>query len=90
MTMCLQEEHVQMMVNCIQLNRDCADICTLTARFVARNSPHAPHVMRECIEICRACAEECSKHDEEHCQKCAEKCQECADACQDWLQTKAA
>ncbi len=90
MTMCLQEEHVQMMVKCIQLDRDCADICTLTARFVARNSPHAPHVMRECIEICRACAAECAKHDDEHCQKCAEKCQECADACQDWLQTKAA
>ena len=85
MTMCLQEDHVKMMVGCIQLDRDCADICTLTARFVARNSAHAKHVMKECIEICRKCAEECGKHDHDHCQHCAEICRECADACTEWM-----
>lgn len=88
MTLCLEEEHAHHMVACIQLDRDCADICTLTARFVARNSPHAKHVMRECIEICQACYEECRKHDHEHCQKCAEACLECADACRAWLAGK--
>ena len=85
MTMCLQEDDVKMMVGCIQLDRDCADICTLTARFVARNSAHARHVMKECIEICRKCAEECGKHDHDHCQHCAEICRECADACTEWM-----
>lgn len=88
LTLCLQEDDVKMMVKCIQLDRDCADICALTARFVARNSNHAPHVMRECIEICQACYEECSQHDHEHCQKCAEACKECAEACQEWLLSK--
>lgn len=84
-TLCLQEDDVKMMVGCIQLDRDCADICALTSRFVARNSAHAKHVMKECIEICRKCAEECGKHDNDHCQHCAEICRECADACTEWM-----
>jgi len=88
-TMCLQEDDVKMMVNCIQLDRDCSDICMLTARFVARNSPHAKHVMKECIEICRKCAEECSQHEDDHCQHCAAICRECADACENWMNAAA-
>lgn len=84
-TACLKEDNVKMMARCIMLDRDCADICTLTARFVARSSEHAKHVMRECIEICRLCEEECRKHDEDHCQHCADICRECADACEAWL-----
>jgi len=84
-TLCLQEDDVKMMVGCIQLDRDCADICALTSRFVARNSAHAKHVMKECIEICRKCAEECGKHEQEHCQHCAQICRECADACTEWM-----
>lgn len=87
-TLCLQEDNVKMMVRCIMLDRDCADICLLTAQFVARNSNHAKHVMRECVEICRLCEEECRKHDHEHCQKCADACKECADACEEWMQKK--
>jgi hypothetical protein len=83
---CLQEDNVKMMARCIALDHDCADICTLTARFVARNSEHSRHVMKECIEICKACAEECRKHDHDHCQHCADICEECAEACQSWMQ----
>ncbi|WP_207432947.1 four-helix bundle copper-binding protein [Sabulibacter ruber] len=79
---CLQEEHVHMMVKCIETDRDCADICRLTAAFLARGSVHGKHLLRECIEICRACAEECSKHDDEHCQQCAQACSRCAEACE--------
>ncbi|MBC5773595.1 four-helix bundle copper-binding protein [Pontibacter sp. KCTC 32443] len=84
-TMCLQEDDVKMMARCIMLDRDCSDICTITAQFVARNSEHARHVMKECIEICRACEEECRKHDHDHCQHCADICRECADACSQWM-----
>lgn len=84
-TACLQEDDVKMMARCIMLDRDCADICMLTAKFVARSSDHAKHVMRECIEICRLCEQECRKHDADHCQHCADICRECADACEAWM-----
>jgi uncharacterized protein YuzB (UPF0349 family) len=58
-TACLQEDDVQMMVPCIRLDRDCADICRLTAAFIARGSDHARHVFKECLGICRKCAEAC-------------------------------
>ncbi|TLM88780.1 four-helix bundle copper-binding protein [Hymenobacter jeollabukensis] len=81
-TACLQEQDVKMMVRCIQLDRDCADICALTARFVARGSEHAQHLLRECAEICRACGNECAQHQHmEHCRQCAEACKRCEEAC---------
>ncbi len=71
-----------MMANCIRTDRDCADICRLTAAFLARGSVHGKHLLRECIEICRACGEECAKHHHDHCQQCAEACFRCAEACE--------
>lgn len=87
-TLCLQEDDVKKMARCIMIDRDCADICIVTARFVARNSEHAKHVMKECIEICRICENECRKHDMDHCQQCADICRECADACEEWMSKK--
>lgn len=81
-TACLEEENVKMMARCIKLDRDCADICNLTASFLARGSEHAGHLLQECADICNACAEECNKHDHDHCKKCAEACRACATACE--------
>lgn len=78
---CLQEDDVKMMAPCIALDRDCSDICALTARLVARGSAHAQHLLRECAEICRQCAEECEKHQHQHCQDCAAACRRCEEAC---------
>lgn len=83
-TACLHEDDVKMMAACILLDRDCSDICALTARLVARGSEHAKHIMRECIEICTKCAEECGKHQHEHCQQCAAACRACVEACQQY------
>lgn len=81
-TACLDEQDVKMMARCIKLDMDCADICQLTAAFVARGSDHAVHLLKECAEICKACAEECEKHSHmEHCRKCAEICRHCAEVC---------
>ncbi|WP_192823221.1 four-helix bundle copper-binding protein [Rufibacter sp. LB8] len=80
-TACLQEEHAHMMARCIQLDRDCADICRLTSALLARGSEHGKHLLKECIEVCEACAAECGKHDHDHCQACAEACRKCAEAC---------
>lgn len=84
-TSCLAEEHVQHMAGCIRLDRDCADICALTARLVARGSVHARHIMKECIEVCQLCQNECAKHNDDHCQQCAAACKACADACRAYL-----
>lgn len=81
-TACLQEDDVKMMSKCIQLDRDCADICALTARLLARGSEHGMHLMKECAEVCEKCAEECEKHSHmEHCKACAEACRRCAEEC---------
>lgn len=81
---CLSEDNIQMMVGCIRTDRDCADICRVTAAFIARNSAHAPHIMKECIEICQKCYDECSQHKHDHCQQCAEACKACLDACKSY------
>ncbi|MDF2448360.1 MAG: ferredoxin [Bacteroidota bacterium] len=81
LTACLNEPDVNMMAECIKLDMDCAQFCSVTAAFVARRSDHAIHLLNECAEICMKCAEECGKHEVSHCQKCAEVCRKCADAC---------
>ncbi|MDF7813855.1 four-helix bundle copper-binding protein [Hymenobacter sp. YC55] len=78
---CLREDDVQMMVPCITLDRDCADICALAARLLARNSPHATHLLGECAEICRLCGAECAQHAAPHCQECAAACRRGEEAC---------
>lgn len=78
---CLNEEHVGHMSDCIRLDRDCADICSLLLQAITRNSANVAVLAKACQEICEACATECSKHDHDHCQACAKACTECAQAC---------
>ena len=73
-----------MMLPCIRLDRDCADICRLTAAFIARGSDHVSHVLRECLEICQKCVDECGCHPEDHCQQCAAACRDCVAACRNY------
>ena len=83
-TACLEEDDVKMLANCIKLDIDCADICTLTATLIARSSEHGRHLLKECVEVCNACADECDKHAQmgmEHCRTCAEACRRCAEEC---------
>ena len=62
---------------------DCADICETTARFIARQSPHAVHLCRECAEICSDCARDCDAiaHGDTVMQHCAQTCRLCAETC---------
>jgi hypothetical protein len=75
---------------CINLQRDCIDICALTTRFIARSSSNMRRILRECIDICRKCAEECHKQTQEHYQQCGETCQECYLVCEKYLQKETA
>jgi hypothetical protein len=79
---CLNEQDVKMLVRCIKLDIDCAEICQLTTSLIARGSDQIHHLLNECAKICIACAEECEKHKHmDHCEKCAEACRDCAETC---------
>jgi len=66
----------------LMLLRDCADICGLTAKYIARCSPFAKHMAHLCAMICQVCGTECSRFPDAESQYCAQVCLNCAQACQ--------
>lgn len=82
---CLEEDNVKQMTECIKLDRDCADTCSLAVQFLSRNSGISKSIIGLCADICAQCAEECEKHDHDHCQKCAEACRKCEETCKTYL-----
>lgn len=78
---CLNEDNITLLARCIELDRDCADICLQAARLVQREAEIADDYLTVCETMCRLCAEECRKHNMDHCKVCAEVCEACADAC---------
>jgi hypothetical protein len=78
---CLNEEDVSMMTRCIELDRECADICQLTASILSRDSENADKYLKLCADLCDICADECKKHTYEHCKECARACSSCAALC---------
>jgi|SRR5699024_6363140 len=83
-TACLDEEDVKMLSKCIKQDIDCAEMCGLTAAYVARGSEFSKKILNLCAEICDTCADECEKHTNmEHCQECAKACRACAKACRE-------
>lgn len=72
------------LTRCIELARDCADMCFLGSRLMMRNSELGDEMLRVCEEACRVCAEECLKYDFEYCRICAEACESCANSCQEY------
>ncbi len=80
-TECLGEEDVKMMIDYIRLDRQCALVCSATARLMGMGAEYSTLLCGPCADICEACAEECAKHDEDHCRACAEACRKCAEEC---------
>lgn len=86
---CLGEQDLQMLVRCIRLNLDCADVCEATGRLLSRQTEPDWGVLRRqleaCAYACAACGAECQKHatgmNMEHCRVCAESCRRCKEAC---------
>jgi len=79
--------HILHMENCamrkrqLELLRDCADICTLTAKYIARMSLVAKCTANLCAYVCEACANECMRFPDMHSQHCAQVCMHCAMEC---------
>lgn len=80
-TACLHEQDVKAMAYCIQLDRDCAEICWTAAAYMSRGSDFAAEICRICADVCDACGAECERHDMDHCRVCAEACRQCAEEC---------
>lgn len=71
----VQADHLKSLI-------DCAQICTVSADFMSRESNLHPSVCAVCAEACLACAESCEKFaNDEVMKNCAEMCRSCADSC---------
>lgn len=64
-----------------RLLRDCADICTLTAKYLARCSVFSKHIAALCAQICEVCGCHCLQHPDEQSQLCGQVCLHCAQEC---------
>ncbi len=86
---CLAEETVKSLTQCIRLNLDCADVCSITGRLATRRTGSDEEMIRRmlhtCAAACRLCAAECERHAEhhEHCRICAEACRRCMQTCEE-------
>jgi hypothetical protein len=67
----------------IRLLRDCAQISSLAADFMLRDSEFQAQICGLCADICRTCAEDCEALDEndEIMKLCAQVCRRCAETC---------
>lgn len=90
---CLGEQQLQMLVRCIRLDLDCADICLATGTVISRQTEADWGLIRAqlhaCATACQVCAAECEQHAQHgmaHCRACAEACRRCAEACERLLQ----
>ncbi len=85
---CLSESDVEGMATCVRDDLDCADLCGVTARHLARLNASdrqlTTSLLAACIEACVQCAASCAPHREhhEHCRLCEEAALRCEQACQ--------
>jgi hypothetical protein len=85
---CLSEPDAAQMAQCVRDDLDCADLCGVTARHLARLNASDKQltlaVLAACIEACVQCAGSCAPHREhhEHCRLCEQACNRCESACQ--------
>ncbi|GAA0440300.1 MAG: four-helix bundle copper-binding protein [Bacillota bacterium] len=68
----------------LRLLRDCADICTLTAKSIARNSYFAKSIASLCAQICEVCGNHCLQHPDQQSQYCGKTCLHCAQECRNF------
>lgn len=79
----MEETHVKLMTDCIQ-------ICQAAADFMTRESEFSPAFAKLCADICDACAKACEKIGDEAMMRCAEACRNCANACKEMGRIKKA
>jgi len=78
---CLNTDDVTYLARCIELTRECAEVCQMASSMIARDSENIDKYLRLSAEIAETCANECKKHDYEFCEKCTQVCNTCASMC---------
>lgn len=76
------------MMACIELDRECGEICSMTLSAMQRSSKFVKQMVTLCAEICEACAAECNTHDHQHCMDCASACFDCAEECRQLIASR--
>ena len=79
-----EEEDIEERRKQIRLLRDCADICTLTVKYISRHSIFAKHLADLCSFICDSCGKECMNFKDLESQNCAKMCMDCARECRSY------
>lgn len=77
----LKEYDLAALRETIQLDRECADICSFAIQAMTRQSPFVVEILRLCADICERCADASSRHEHIHCHKCIDACRSAAMAC---------
>jgi hypothetical protein len=68
----------------IQLLADCAEMCLMSARMMARGSSFHSRHCALCAQVCKACEESCEEFGNDAQMKaCADACRTCHDACRE-------
>lgn len=80
-TMILRRMDIQRRVRQLELLRDCADICSFTSKYIARDSRFAKYTANLCAYICEICGNECLRHRDAESQRCGRICLNCAREC---------
>jgi hypothetical protein len=75
----IKEDHVNVMVECIRLERECADICAYLQQAIGKGSRLFQSWRLKFVP--RFVEMNVKKHDHEHCQKCAEACLRFLEVC---------
>jgi hypothetical protein len=78
---CLDDPNISRLIRCIELNRECAQMCQMTISMIERGSEHLNGFLDLCATICRACAEECANLQHQAGRQCAAIAGACAEAC---------
>lgn len=88
---CLEQGGKHAAANHITLLLDCAEICQVSANFMARKSQQHTITCGACAKICRACEQDCRQMgDDAVMQQCADVCRSCAESCERMAGTGAA
>ncbi|WAH38698.1 four-helix bundle copper-binding protein [Alicyclobacillus dauci] len=81
--MCQPDVHLRMRK--IAMLQDCAEVCFLTTRQVARRSPMLRMSLRYCAKVCRTCGHECMRYPDPESQACSRMCLHAADVCEKFV-----
>ncbi|WP_235867365.1 four-helix bundle copper-binding protein [Priestia abyssalis] len=80
----LKMEDIQSRQKQLKLLSDCANICTLTAQYVASQSQFAKSLASLCAQVCEACGNHCLNHSDKVSEACGQICLNCAHECREF------